>query len=129
MREHLDGDRTRCGRKELYRDHWPVTIATDFVLTVLRQLNLGVYNGLKAQRVLNSQYWIGTHDEIKQGRGLVGYFIKRDVQSIKDALEQEKRQRQNGNDASTNSEYDEVLASFDDTRWLDLRNGESRVLS
>ena len=103
--------------------------ATDSVLTVLRQLNLGVYNGLKAQRVLNSSYWIGTHDEIKQGRGLVGYFIKRDVQSIKDALEQEKRQRQNGNDASTNSEYDEVLASFDDTRWLDLRNGESRVLS
>lgn len=28
------------------------------------QLNLGSHNGLKAQRVLSANYWIGTHDEV-----------------------------------------------------------------
>lgn len=30
---------------------------------VALQLNLGSHNGLKSQRVLNADYWIGTHDE------------------------------------------------------------------
>lgn len=89
------------------------------------QLNLGASNGLKAQRVLHSKYWVGTHDEIKTGKGLVGFFIKREVMSVKDALEQEKEQRHNGRYSSEDAE---VLQSFEDTNWLDLRNGESRVL-
>lgn len=93
-----------------------------------RQLNLGVYNGLKAQRVLKAKYWVGTHDEVKEGRGLVGFFIKREVKTIKEALELEREQRQKGEHVVANSERDAVLESFDDTKWLDLRNGESRVL-
>ncbi|USW53767.1 Putative ribonuclease Z/Hydroxyacylglutathione hydrolase [Septoria linicola] len=89
------------------------------------QLNLGASNGLKAQRVLHSKYWIGTHDEVKTGKGLVGFFIKREVMSVKDALEQEKKQRHNGRYSSEDAE---VLQSFEGTNWLDLRNGESRVL-
>lgn len=73
-----------------------------------------MHNGPRAQRVLNSRYWVGTHDEAKQGRGLVGFFIKRDIQSIKDALEHNRRQRQNGNHTLANGGHDEVLESFDD---------------
>lgn len=91
-------------------------------------MNLGVYNGLKAQRVLKAKYWVGTHDEVKEGRGLVGFFIKREVKTIKEALELEREQRQKGEHVVANSERDAVLESFDDTKWLDLRNGESRVL-
>ncbi|KAM3425539.1 hypothetical protein BST61_g7486 [Cercospora zeina] len=93
------------------------------------QLNLGVYNGLKAQRVLKSKYWVGTHDEVKTGRGLVGFFIKRDVKSVKDALEEERQRRQDSHPSAERSEEDQVLLSFEDTNWLDLRNGESRVLT
>lgn len=89
---------------------------------------MGVYNGLKAQRVLKAKYWVGTHDEVKEGRGLVGFFIKREVKTIKEALELEREQRQKGEHGVANSERDAVLESFDDTKWLDLRNGESRVL-
>lgn len=89
---------------------------------------MGVYNGLKAQRVLKAKYWVGTHDEVKEGRGLVGFFIKREVKTIKEALKLEREQRQKGEHVVANSERDAVLESFDDTKWLDLRNGESRVL-
>lgn len=89
---------------------------------------MGVYNGLKAQRVLKAKYWVGTHDEVKEGRGLVDFFIKREVKTIKEALELEREQRQKGEHVVANSERDAVLESFDDTKWLDLRNGESRVL-
>lgn len=89
---------------------------------------MGVYNGLKAQRVLKAKYWVGTHDEVKEGRGLVGFFIKREVKTIKEALELEREQRQKEEHVVANSERDAVLESFDDTKWLDLRNGESRVL-
>ncbi|KAF2215608.1 hypothetical protein CERZMDRAFT_109534 [Cercospora zeae-maydis SCOH1-5] len=93
------------------------------------QLNLGAYNGLKAQRVLKSKYWVGTHDEVKTGKGLVGFFIKRDVKSVKDALEDERHRRQHSHPSAERSEEDQVLLSFEDTNWLDVRNGESRVLA
>ncbi|GIZ42534.1 hypothetical protein CKM354_000579700 [Cercospora kikuchii] len=93
------------------------------------QLNLGVYNGLKAQRILKSKYWVGTHDEVKTGRGLVGFFIKRDVKSVQDALQEERERRQDNRPSEEYSEEDKVLLSFEDTNWLDVRNGESRVLT
>ncbi|PPJ49947.1 hypothetical protein CBER1_04686 [Cercospora berteroae] len=93
------------------------------------QLNLGVYNGLKTQRILKSKYWVGTHDEVKTGRGLVGFFIKRDVKSVQDALQEERERRQDSHSSVEDSEEDKVLLSFEDTNWLDLRNGESRVLT
>lgn len=77
---------------------------------------------------MKAKYWVGTHDEVKEGRGLVGFFIKREVKTIKEALELEREQRQKGEHVVANSERDAVLESFDDTKWLDLRNGESRVL-
>src|SRR6266487_2830802 len=39
------------------------------------QLNLGAHNGLKVQRMTRAKYWIGTHDEVKRGRGIVSWFL------------------------------------------------------
>ncbi|EME46561.1 hypothetical protein DOTSEDRAFT_70541 [Dothistroma septosporum NZE10] len=91
------------------------------------QLNLGALNGLKAQRILHSKFWIGTHDEVKKGGGLVSWFLQREAMSLADALIVEKRARQNGT-ANTNKEVAEALDAFNDTKFCDLRNGESRIL-
>ncbi|KAF2483780.1 hypothetical protein BDY17DRAFT_154511 [Neohortaea acidophila] len=85
------------------------------------QSNLGAHNGLKAQRVLNAKYWIGTHDEEKTGGGLVSWFLQRDVITLQEALEAERQARADVKDVAT-------LAAFEDTNWLELKNGESRVL-
>lgn len=89
------------------------------------QSNLGAHNGLKAQRLLNAKYWISTHDEIKKGGGLVSWFLQRDVISVQQALEEEKRVKNHGK----NVEVDvELVDAFEETNWVELRNGESRVL-
>ena len=89
------------------------------------QSNLGAYNGLKAQRLLNAKYWISTHDEIKKGGGLVSWFLQRDVITVQQALEEEKRAKRE----DENDEADvELVEAFEGTKWVELRNGESRVL-
>ena len=88
------------------------------------QSNLGAHNGLKAQRILNAKYWIGTHDEVKTGGGLVSWFLQRDVFSVKDALDEERRVKS----SETGDADDELVDSFEGTNWVDLKNGESRVL-
>ena len=89
------------------------------------QSNLGAHNGLKVQRTLKAKYWIGTHDEVKTGGGLVAWFLQRDVISLKEALEQERKAKDDG----SNGDVDVGLVdSFEGTNWVDLANGESRVL-
>ncbi|KAK4542821.1 hypothetical protein LTR36_006197 [Oleoguttula mirabilis] len=93
------------------------------------QSNLGAHNGLKAQRILNAKYWIGTHDEVKKGGGLVAWFLQRDVVTLKDAVEQERKAKKRKDHDAVNGEFGAVLDSFEDTHWIDLGNGESRVLT
>jgi len=100
----------------------------DISLGKAQQLNLGAHNGLKAQRVLNAKYWVGTHDEVKRGGGLVSWFLKRKVISVGDALEQERQKERTNDGAMENGEMSDVLQSFEDTHWIDLENGESKVL-
>ncbi|QIW97547.1 hypothetical protein AMS68_003065 [Peltaster fructicola] len=95
------------------------------------QLNLGSHNGLAAQRILNARYWIGTHDEVKKGGGLVAWFLQRKIITVKEALEAERST--NGADHSelngaTVDDPDHILEAFKDCNWLELQNGESRLL-
>jgi len=94
------------------------------------QSNLGAHNGLKAQRLLNAKHWIGTHDEVKKGGGLVAWFLQRDVITLKEALDRERELRtdESGMGATMGGELGEVLDAFEGTKWADLGNGESRVL-
>ncbi|KUJ08675.1 uncharacterized protein LY89DRAFT_690718 [Mollisia scopiformis] len=85
------------------------------------QLNKGAHNGLKAQRLLGAKYWIGTHDELKKGGGIVSYFLRRKHITLKDAIEKEKEEhgeKLKGSD----------LETMKDVRFEDLTNGESLLL-
>lgn len=91
-----------------------------------QQLNTGAHNGLKAQRVLNAKYWIGTHDEVKKGFGLVSWFLQRDVISLPEALKRERESKED-EDGPVGLDDGEV-AAFEGVNWVDLGNGESKVL-
>jgi hypothetical protein len=79
-----------------------------------QQLNLGAHNGLKAQKVLNAKYWIGTHDEVKTGGGVVSWFLRRKVLSVADAVKQAE-------DAEGNK-------MMRDGEYVELSNGETLLL-
>lgn len=79
-----------------------------------QQLNLGMVNGLKAQQTLDGRYWIGTHDEVKHGGGLVSWLLRRRVYTVEDVLEEADRIA--GGKALGRGEY------------LDMENGRSLVL-
>jgi hypothetical protein len=42
--------------------------------------------------MLNAKYWVGTHDEVKIGGGLIAPFLRRKAYSILDALGKERRE-------------------------------------
>ena len=92
----------------------------DVSLNMTKQLNLGAHNALKAQRILKSKYWIGTHDEVKPGAGLIGRFLLRRKQlTVDDAV---KRERQNDLKHAFGAE------NVATPEFIDLKNGESIVL-
>jgi hypothetical protein len=76
------------------------------------QLNMGAHNGLKVVRMLGCRYWVGTHDEVKKGGGVVGWFLRRVGISVEDALKMEV----------------ELDGERGDVRFVELGNGESLVL-
>lgn len=45
------------------------------------------------QRLTKAKYWVGKHDEVKRGGGLVSWFLKRQAYSVKEALEKEIQER------------------------------------
>jgi hypothetical protein len=83
----------------------------DVSISAAQQLNLGAKNGLLAQRILQAKYWVATHDEVKKGGGFISWFLRRKVWTVEDALKE----------ASEGQE-------FEDVRFQDMRNGESRIL-
>lgn len=85
------------------------------------QLNLGAHNGLKAQRLLGAKYWIGTHDEVKKGGGIVSWFLDRKIVSLQDAIEREKEEHGESLRGST-------LEGLGEVRFEAPANGESLIL-
>ncbi|KAI9806455.1 MAG: hypothetical protein M1833_003642 [Piccolia ochrophora] len=85
------------------------------------QLNLGAHNGLRAQRLLHAKYWVGTHDEIKRGGGIVSFFLQRKVVALKDALASELAQ---GGVVSEESAFEALR----EIHFCELGNGERMVL-
>ncbi|KAK3066525.1 hypothetical protein LTS18_001661, partial [Coniosporium uncinatum] len=68
-----------------------------------------------------AKYWCGTHDEIKTGRGLITWFLKRKIHTVEEALREEgKRLKEKGEKG--------VLGILEDTKFQDIGNGQSRVL-
>ncbi len=75
------------------------------------QLNMGAHNGLKVVRMLGVKYWVGTHDEVKKGGGIVGWFLNRVGVSLEEALKREG-----------------VGEGGDEVKFMEVGNGESLVL-
>lgn len=82
----------------------------DVSMRFTTQLNLGAHNALKAQRILDAKYWVGTHDEVKRGSGIIVPLLKRKQISLEDALKAEDR------------------PELKDVVFLELNSGESYVL-
>jgi hypothetical protein len=82
-----------------------------------QQLNLGAHNGLAAQRLLGAKYWIGTHDEVKKGGGLVSWLLRRRVYTLEDALKEESKKAEEKGEGSR------------EAKFLELKNGETIQLS
>jgi hypothetical protein len=95
----------------------------DVSISAAQQLNLGAKNGLLAQKMLRAKYWVATHDEVKQGGGFISWWLRRKAWTLEDALK-EARAETDGEDAHM-AGYGDV---FEDTRFQNMANGESRIL-
>jgi hypothetical protein len=93
----------------------------DVSIALSKQLNLGAHNALKAQRILNSKYWVGTHDEVKIGGGLLAPFLRRKVYSVLDALGKERSEDRSSVDLQSATDAKDVT-------YVNLGSGESLLL-
>ncbi|MCJ1380645.1 hypothetical protein MMC17_003753 [Xylographa soralifera] len=88
-------------------------------LSILTRLNLGIHNGLKAQRACKAKYYIGTHDEAKEGKGILLPFLRRKELTAQDAIEKEQEENANAVNHFVHEE---------NTKFLALASGESLLL-
>lgn len=69
-------------------------------------LNLGGLNAVRAARATKARYWIGTHDEVKKGTGLVSFLLRRKAWTVEEALEAErKKDKENGGSGKDQLKY------------------------
>ncbi|KAI4129900.1 MAG: hypothetical protein LQ347_003585 [Umbilicaria vellea] len=94
----------------------------DISISITKQLNLGAYNGLRAQRMCNAKYWVGTHDEVKRAGGIIAPFLRRKVLTVEQAIEKERVE--NGKIPD-----DSQLAAVRGVQFAELRSGESLLLA
>jgi hypothetical protein len=77
-------------------------------------LNLGALNAVRAVRATKAKYWIGTHDEVKKGSGIVSYVLRRKAWTVREALDAEKKK------------YPETSTGWDcPLKYVALGSGES----
>lgn len=62
----------------------------DVSIWMMKQLNLGALNGIRAVGVSGARYWIATHDEVKTGGGFIAPLLKRVQYSVKEAVSYEE---------------------------------------
>lgn len=89
------------------------------------QLNLGAHNGLKVQRMTRARYWVGTHDEVKTGFGIVSWVLRRKVVSLGEALRLEVVSEGEG---GADGKEEELRRLEEEVGFVELGNGESFVL-
>lgn len=87
-------------------------------ISAAHTLNLGAKNGVRAQRVLRAKYWVATHDEVKSGGGFISWFLRRKVWTLEEALSEALKEVRGA----------EPEAEWEDVRFQEVGNGESRVL-
>jgi hypothetical protein len=93
----------------------------DVRITMMAQLNLGALNGVEAARVCGAKYWIATHDEAKQGGGLISWLLRRTVYTLRDAVEAAEA-RLDGNASGNGGDESEY-------QFVELGSGDVLVLA
>ena len=94
----------------------------DVKIKFTAQLNLGAHNGLRTQRICKAKYWVGTHDEVKKGGGLVSALLRRSIFTIQDAVKREESQ-------TGHVPKNSPLAGIEDVNFVELQSGESLLLA
>jgi hypothetical protein len=94
----------------------------DVSLTLSKQLNLGAHNAFKAQKLLKPKYWVGTHDEVKKGVGLIAPLLRRKAWTLEDAIRKDRRASTAGSSTTAAMGTDEKIP------FVDCPNGVSIVL-
>ena len=94
----------------------------DVSIWLTKQLNLGAFNAVEAARLLKCRYWIGTHDEVKKGGGLIAPFLRRKAWTLADIFSRESSKK--GGSQVAENEHEKAS----DPACRDLRSGESLVL-
>lgn len=87
----------------------------------IQRLNLGAHNGLQAQRICRSKYWVSTHDEIKKATGFITPWLYRNVITLQEALKQEETAKGEIQEGSR-------LVDVREVTFRDLTSGESMLL-
>ncbi|KAH7162116.1 hypothetical protein B0J13DRAFT_1535 [Dactylonectria estremocensis] len=62
----------------------------DVRLWMMKQLNLGALNGIRAAAASGARYWIATHDEVKTSSGVISSFLQRIRYTLKEAVANEE---------------------------------------
>lgn len=63
----------------------------DVSIWMVKQLNLGALNGIRAVGTSGARYWIATHDEVKTGGGLIAPWLRRIRYTAKQAVDSEQK--------------------------------------
>jgi hypothetical protein len=80
----------------------------DVSIAFTKQLNLGGHNALKCYNILRPRYWVGTHDEIKVGGGLLAPFLRRKVYTLEDALKAQETVKEAAQSSGDRPIYAEI---------------------
>lgn len=97
----------------------------DVSIWLTKQLNLGAFNAVQAARLLQSRYWVGTHDEVKKGGGILAPFLRRKAWDLTDVWSREGSPK----DKKQRLVINRAPAKSNDPAYIDLRSGESLVLN
>lgn len=97
------------------------------------QINLGGFNGAALVNKLKIKYWIRTHDEVKNGSGLIGKVLSRKVVGWDEALKLDN----NGDDKGSSGDGADGVKlkaggseddNDEDVEFVKIGNGECLVL-
>lgn len=87
------------------------------------QINLGALNGLRCWQTCGAKYWVPTHDEIKIGKGLIGWLLRRNILTLQEALTKQKEKEAN------RAGGDLLPAEISALRFHELGSGRSLILA
>ena len=89
----------------------------------LGPINLGAVNGLECREKCAAKYWVATHDEVKHGKGLINYLLRRNLLTLREAIQKSTKIGAGRQPIDIDEEQ-----KTKDFQYVELGSGESLVL-